>query len=88
MYAFLYLYSYLYFYFHFFSISSSFYHSSYSHSFPYFKSALKFPNAENDRIYMISYMTPGQGYLIINREIVSEEVEDFEYTPLPKYPGK
>ena len=53
-----------------------------------FKSALKFPNAENDRIYMISYMTPGQGYLIINREIVSEDVEDFEYTPLPKYPGK
>ena len=37
---------------------------------------------------MISYMTPGQGYLIINREIVSEDVEDFEYTPLPKYPGK
>jgi hypothetical protein len=36
---------------------------------------------------MISYMTPGQGYLIINREIVSEEVSDFEYTPLPKYPG-
>ena len=50
-------------------------------------SALKFPNAENDRIYMISYMTPGQGYLITNREIVSEDVPDFEYTPLPKYPG-
>ena len=48
------------------------------------KSALKFPNAERDRIYMISYMTPGQGYLLINREIVSE---DIEYTPSPKYPG-
>ena len=36
---------------------------------------------------MISYMTPGQGYLITNREIVSEDVPDFEYTPLPKYPG-
>lgn len=33
-------------------------------------------------------MTPGQGYLITNREIVSEDVPDFEYTPLPKYPGK
>lgn len=55
---------------------------------PYIFLALKFPNAENDRIYMISYMTPGQGYLITNREIVSEDVPDFEYTPLPKYPGK
>ena len=51
------------------------------------KAPLKFPNAENDRIYMISYMLPGQGYLIINREVVSEDVSDFEYTPLPKYPG-
>jgi DNA polymerase elongation subunit (family B) len=31
------------------------------------KSPLKFPNAESDRIYMISYMVKGQGYLIINR---------------------
>ena len=31
------------------------------------KSPLKFPNAESDRIYMISYMLKGQGYLIINR---------------------
>lgn len=28
-----------------------------------------------------------QGYLIINREIVSEDVEDFEYTPKPEYEG-
>jgi DNA polymerase epsilon subunit 1 len=51
------------------------------------KSPLKFPNAERDRIFMISYMTPGQGYLLINREVVSEDVADFEYTPMPKYPG-
>ena len=31
------------------------------------KLPLKFPNAENDRIFMISYMTAGQGYLLINR---------------------
>lgn len=31
------------------------------------KSPLKFPNVEVDRIYMISYMVKGQGYLIINR---------------------
>ena len=31
------------------------------------KSPLKFPNAETDRIFMISYMVKNQGYLIINR---------------------
>ena len=31
------------------------------------KLPLKFPNSERDRIYMISYMTRGQGYLLINR---------------------
>ena len=31
------------------------------------KSPLKFPNAEVDRIFMISYMVKNQGYLIINR---------------------
>lgn len=52
------------------------------------KSPLKFPNPENDRIFMISYMVANQGYLIINREIVSEDIDNFEYTPDPKYPGK
>lgn len=31
------------------------------------KSPLKFPNAEVDRIFMISYMVKNQGFLIINR---------------------
>ena len=31
------------------------------------KSPLKFPNAQVDRIFMISYMVKGDGYLIINR---------------------
>lgn len=35
------------------------------------KLPLKFPNMEIDQIMMISYMIDGQGYLIINREIVS-----------------
>lgn len=51
------------------------------------KAPLKFPDATRDRIYMISYMVSGQGYLLINREIVSEDVDDFEYTPSPKFPG-
>lgn len=28
-----------------------------------------------------------QGYLITNREIISEDVEDFEYTPKPEFEG-
>lgn len=51
------------------------------------KLPLKFPDAEIDSIMMISYMVDGQGYLIINRECVSEDIEDFEFTPKPEYPG-
>lgn len=51
------------------------------------KLPLKFPNAEIDQIMMISYMIDGQGYLINNREIISQDVEDFEYTPKPDFPG-
>lgn len=52
------------------------------------KLPLKFPNAENDRIYMISYIIAGVGYLIVNRDIVSEDIEDFEYSPKPKFAAK
>lgn len=45
------------------------------------KLPLKFPDAQSDQIMMISYMIDGQGYLITNREIVSRDVDDFEYTP-------
>lgn len=37
---------------------------------------------------MISYMIDGEGFLIINREIVSEDIEDFEYTPKPEFRGE
>merc|ERR1740117_684808 len=37
---------------------------------------------------MISYMMDRQGYLIVNRQVVSEDIEDFEYTPLPQFPGE
>jgi DNA polymerase elongation subunit (family B) len=33
------------------------------------KAPLKFPDVSLDRVYMISYMFDGQGYLLINREI-------------------
>lgn len=51
------------------------------------KLPLKFPDATFDQIYMISYMIDRQGYLIVNREFVSEDIQDFEYTPKKDYPG-
>ncbi len=36
---------------------------------------------------MISYMVDRQGYLIVNREVVSEDINDFEYTPKPEFEG-
>ena len=51
------------------------------------KLPLKFPDATSDQIMMISYMIDGQGFLITNREVVSEDIADFEYTPRPEYPG-
>ncbi|XP_010557398.1 PREDICTED: DNA polymerase epsilon catalytic subunit A [Tarenaya hassleriana] len=51
------------------------------------KLPLKFPDAEYDLIMMISYMVDGQGFLIINRECVGEDIEDLEYTPKPEFEG-
>lgn len=51
------------------------------------KLPLKFPDPQTDQIMMISYMIDGQGYLITNREIVSKDVHDFEYTPKPEFEG-
>lgn len=51
------------------------------------KLPLKFPDSQTDQIMMISYMIDGQGYLITNREIISIDVEDFEYTPKPEFEG-
>ncbi|KAJ1731895.1 DNA polymerase epsilon catalytic subunit [Coemansia biformis] len=51
------------------------------------KLPLKFPDATTDMVMMISYMIDGQGYLITNREVVAEDIEDFEYTPTAEFPG-
>uniref|UniRef100_A0A336MSN0 DNA polymerase epsilon catalytic subunit n=1 Tax=Culicoides sonorensis TaxID=179676 RepID=A0A336MSN0_CULSO len=51
------------------------------------KLPLKFPDVQTDQVMMISYMIDGQGYLIINREIISRDIEDFEYTPKPEFEG-
>lgn len=36
---------------------------------------------------MISYMVDRQGYLIVNREVVGADIDDFEYTPKPEFQG-
>ncbi|TFY77880.1 hypothetical protein EWM64_g6131 [Hericium alpestre] len=51
------------------------------------KAPLKFPDQAIDQVMMISYMVDGQGFLITNREIVSEDIDDFEYTPKDGYEG-
>ncbi|KAI9486077.1 MAG: hypothetical protein EXX96DRAFT_495723 [Benjaminiella poitrasii] len=51
------------------------------------KLPLKFPDVTIDSIMMISYMIDGRGYLITNREIVSQDIEDFDYTPKPEFEG-
>jgi DNA polymerase epsilon subunit 1 len=51
------------------------------------KAPLKFPDADVDSIFMISYMMDGQGYLLLSRHVVGDDVNNFEYTPKPKYPG-
>lgn len=51
------------------------------------KAPLKFPDLKIDQVMMISYMIDGEGFLITNREVISEDIEDFEYTPKPEYPG-
>ena len=51
------------------------------------KAPLKFPDQAIDQIMMSSYMIDGQGFLITNRDIVSEDIDDFEYTPKEGYEG-
>ncbi|KAF1744092.1 hypothetical protein MXB_2344 [Myxobolus squamalis] len=48
------------------------------------KPVLKFPDASHDAIIIISYVINGQGFLLVNREIVSQDVENFEYMPKPE----
>ncbi|KAH7426493.1 hypothetical protein KP509_10G003400 [Ceratopteris richardii] len=51
------------------------------------KLPLKFPDASYDMIMMISYMIDGDGYLIVNRECVGQDIENLEYTPKPEFEG-
>ncbi|CAG8438673.1 3204_t:CDS:10 [Ambispora gerdemannii] len=53
-----------------------------------YKDPLKFPDSSKDPIMMISYMIDGDGYLITNREIIAEDIEDFEYVSKPEFASK
>lgn len=49
------------------------------------KAPLMFPDSKIDSIMMISYMIDQQGYLITNREIISQDIEDFSYQPKEEF---
>lgn len=52
------------------------------------KKPLKFPNASaGDEVMMISWMLDGKGYLGINRSAVSEDIDDFEFSPHAEFHG-
>ena len=44
-------------------------------------------NSVHAQVFMISYMLDKQGFLIVNREVVSEDIDSFEYTPKPEFEG-
>eukprot|EP00760_Papus_ankaliazontas_P037243 PhM_4_TR8447/c0_g1_i1/m.51369/K02324/POLE1; DNA polymerase epsilon subunit 1 len=45
------------------------------------KAPLKFPQPGTDQVFMISAMCDDRGLLMINREVVADDIENFEYIP-------
>ncbi|OAG29280.1 DNA polymerase epsilon subunit 1 [Nematocida displodere] len=52
------------------------------------KDPLKFPNAEKDKVMMISIMSSAGGWLIVNREVVGEDIAPFEFWPTADIGGE
>ena len=52
------------------------------------KDPLKFPDVEKDEVMMISFVLNGDGFLIVNRETVSKDIEDFDFAPEGKFPTR
>ncbi|CAC9696379.1 DNA polymerase epsilon, catalytic subunit a, putative [Plasmodium sp. DRC-Itaito] len=52
-----------------------------------YKDELKFPDKEKDEIILISYMYNAQGYLIVNRNVMSKNIREFLYKPNEEYSG-
>lgn len=51
------------------------------------KAPLAFPHPRDDQVMMISYMTTNHAGLIVNREVVSEDIQDFDYSPSHEFRG-
>ncbi|CDR97363.1 DNA polymerase family B, exonuclease domain containing protein, putative [Babesia bigemina] len=52
-----------------------------------YKAPLKFPDVETDEIILISIMFNGQGYLIVNRCVVAQDISEFSYQPSEEMAG-
>lgn len=52
-----------------------------------YKAPLKFPDVETDEIILVSIMFNGQGYLIVNRSVVSKDITEFSYYPSEEMSG-
>ncbi|KAI5192514.1 DNA polymerase epsilon subunit 1 [Nematocida sp. AWRm77] len=52
------------------------------------KDPLKFPSAEKDKVMMISAMAENDGWLIVNREVVSADIAPFEFRPTADIGGE
>lgn len=52
------------------------------------KKPLKFPDPEaGDEVMMISWMVDGKGYLVINRQVVSKDIDSFDFSPHAEFKG-
>ena len=47
------------------------------------KAPLKFPDPDIDCVMLISYVIDQETFLIVNREILSKDIQPFDYNPLP-----
>ena len=45
------------------------------------KQPLKFPDSEIDEVMLISYVVDGEACLVVNRNIISEDITEFNYAP-------
>ncbi|KAL0213340.1 hypothetical protein RCL1_006966 [Eukaryota sp. TZLM3-RCL] len=51
------------------------------------KQPLKFPDSQSDVVMMISFMIDGHGVLIVNREVVAEDIQEFDFSPTLEFSG-
>lgn len=52
------------------------------------KDPLKFPDPEKDKVMMVSLMSTSGGWLVVNREIVSQDIGPFDFRPTKEIGGE